>query len=134
MRNDPKKLVKNHNPINKPLFVVYECPNCGRCDCSIVPPVMRVNVPFFVQCDCGGWVLYRQAWITEPYKSEDIMTGFIFGDKKILNIIKYELKEVTDKLDPDGTLMDVNVMMQDPKIWAKIEKMQKEEEILKSYE
>ena len=125
---ETKKQIKNWNPTKKELLAIYECPNCGRNDASIVPPIMKVRLPFFIQCGCGGWVLYSRAWICEPYKASDVFVGFIANDEKIIHALKFELKEVTDKLDPDGTMMDPNVMMRDPKFMKEIEHICKDEE------
>jgi len=98
----------NYNPTGKELFVLYECPSCHRNDCSCIPPKMNVKVPFFIPCDpkCGGYVMYQRAWIVEPYKAVDILTAWISGDKKIINELKPggKFKEITDKLEPEGTM------------------------------
>lgn len=119
---------KNYNSTGKELFVLYECPNCGRNDASMVPPFMNVNLPYFIQCGCGGYVMYQRAWITEPYRNNEVWMGWLTGDKKILTALKKELKEVTHILSPEGTMADANVMMQDPEFLKKIEAKMKEEE------
>lgn len=123
---------KNFNPTGKQLFVLYECPNCGRNDCSAVPRKMKVNIPFFVQCGCGGWVLYVRAWFTEPYDGVDIMVGYMTGDKKILEALRHELKDATLEISPEGTMPDPHVMMQDPNFWNEFEARMKDEESKKA--
>ena len=127
--NRKKNLTRNFNPTGKEVFVVYQCPTCGRNDCSIVPPKMKTKLPFFVQCGCGGYVMYHRAWIAEPYKASDLFIGFVSGDSKIVDALASgKLKEVTDKLDPDGTMMDMSVMMGDQEFWKDFVKNQKDKE------
>jgi len=123
-----KLSAKNWNPTGKSLFVLYLCPDCGRVDASMVPPVMKVRLPFFVQCDCGSFKMYHHAWICDPYKSHEIFTGFMFNDAKIMHALEHELKKVTDQLDPDGTMMRGDLMMQDPEFLQMFEGHLKDQE------
>ncbi len=102
-----EKTKVNWNPTNKQVFVLYECINCGRVDCSYVPPVQETRLPFFITCDCGKYVMYQQAWIVEPYNAIDILIAWVSGDQTILQKLRPggEFKEVTDQLDPDGVIM-----------------------------
>ena len=56
--------------------------------------------------------MYQRAWITEPYGTADVLTAWVSGDEKIINMLKPggKFKEVTDKLNPDGT-MDMSRML-----------------------
>lgn len=105
---------KNYNPTGKEVFVLYECPNCGRNDCSCIPPKMTTRIPFWIQCDkkCGSFLMYQKAWIVEPHKAVDVLTAWVSGDTKIINELKPggKFKEVTDKIDPDG-IMDFSRML-----------------------
>lgn len=105
---------QNHNPTGKEVFVIYQCQNCGRNDCSCVPPNTTVQIPFWIPCDkkCGGFLMYQRAWIVEPYKASEVLTAFVAGDKKIIKELRPggKFKEVTDQLDPDGT-MDFSRML-----------------------
>ena len=50
--------------------------------------------------------MYQRAWIVEPYKAVDILTAWVSGDEKIIKELKPggKFKEVTDKLNPEGTM------------------------------
>lgn len=104
----------NYNPTGKDVFVLYECPKCGRNDCSCIPPKMTVKIPFWIPCDkeCGGFLMYQRAWIVEPYKAVEILQAWVTGDKKIINELRPggKFKEVTDQIKPDGT-MDFSRML-----------------------
>lgn len=123
-----KKKQKNWNPTGKSLFVVYLCPDCNMADASMIPPVMNIRLPFFVQCDCGSYKMYHHAWVCEPYKGHEILTGFMLGDPKIMHALEHELKKVTDQLDPDGTMMRGDIMMQDPEFLRMFEGHLKDQE------
>jgi len=111
---------KNYNPSGKDIFAMYECPNCKRTDVSQIPKRLKQNLPFFIQCDCGGFVMYQRAWFVEPYTLSEIFMGWLTQDKEIIQALKNELKDATGALDPDGTMGDANIMLKDPKIRAKI--------------
>jgi hypothetical protein len=103
---------KNYNPTGKQLFVVYQCPKCGRNDASYIPPVMKQSIPFFIPCGCGGYVMYHGAWITDPVNANDVLTSFMVGENTFIKDLKPDgkFKNVTDQLDPDGT-MDMSKML-----------------------
>lgn len=111
---DSKDIVENYNPLGKPVFVLYVCPNCGRNDCSCVPSVMKEKIPFFIECDrsCGGFLMYYQAWVTEPMTPQEVMSKYVVGDKDVIDRLKPGggFLDVTDKLNPDGT-MDFSKML-----------------------
>ena len=119
---------KNYNPTGKPLFVLYECPRCGRNDCAIIPPRIKFNIPYWIQCGCGGWVMYAQAWFCEPYKGADIFVGFISRDPEILEALRHELKDATLEITPEGTMSDPSAMMQDPEFWKMLDGWKKDQE------
>lgn len=123
-----KKRFKNYNPTNKEVFVFYECSTCHRRDSAIIGAKVRVNIPFFIQCGCGGWVMYQRAWITEPYTGAEIMIGLMYKDEKIINALQHELKDVTNILAPNGTMGDMNIEMQKPEIQRKFKKWMNEQE------
>jgi len=124
------KKEKNFNKTGKSLFVLYECPDCGRTDCSCVPPKMEFNIPFFVTCDCGGYVIYQQAWITEPYHPTEVLTAWIVGDNTILKELRIggKFKEVTDQLDPDGTMVHISPESVTPEMLKEAERRIKDRE------
>lgn len=97
---------RNYKPTGKEVFVLYECPNCHRNDCCCIPPFMNVKIPYFIKCDCGAYVMYKRAWIVEPYKAADVLSAWVTGNKDIIKELKPggKFKEVTDKLEPDGTM------------------------------
>ena len=80
----------NYNPTGKEVFVLYECPDCGRNDCSCVPPQMTTKIPFWIPCDtkCGSFLMYQRAWVVEPHKAADVLTAFVTGDKKIIKELR----------------------------------------------
>ena len=126
----------NYNPFEKDVFVLYQCPNCGRNDCSCVPPVMKTKIPFFINCDCGGWVIYQQAWLIEPpMKAVDVLLAWVSGDDKIINELKPsgKFKEVTDKLDPDGMMLEpMSFAMNNPELLIQAEQKIKDFDSKKS--
>lgn len=128
-----KKGKKNWNPTGKEVFIVYQCPQCGRTDCSLMPAKWcDFRPPFFITCDCDGYVIYQQAWICEPYKGGDVWIGFITGDVKIMRALKYELKEVTDIIDADGVMVSSDAVMRDPRFLEEFERVKKDSESKKA--
>lgn len=56
--------------------------------------------------------MYQRAWNVEPYKAADILSAWVTGDKKLIKELRPggKFKEVTDQLNPDGT-MDFSRML-----------------------
>ncbi len=70
--------------------------------------------------------MFQRAWITDPYDGGEIWMGFMMGDEKILNVIEHELKEVGHLLEPDGTMINMQVIIdQNPELKHKYEEKMK---------
>jgi len=50
--------------------------------------------------------MYHKAWVTEPFKPAEVLIAWQMRDKKILKHLEPggKFKDVTDKLEPDGTV------------------------------
>lgn len=127
---------KNYNPTGKDVFVLYQCPTCKRTDNSCIPPIMKTQIPFFIECDCGGYVMYQKAWIVEPYTAGEVLAALVTGNTEITDNLKPDgkFKEVTDKLDPQGTLdmkktLHVDINIDDSIDYTKGKKLKKNRKI-----